>query len=333
MEFIIAQEKDIEEILQIYNEVKGSPFCSWNDKYPTIFEVKEDIKRKDLFILKNQNIIIGAVSFVHPLELNDFTCWKEKENITEVARLVIKKEYQGKGFSKIILQNIILEAKKRNVSSIHLSVVKSNTPTLKLYKSSSFSFLQEVNLYENQYYLCELVLEKIKIEELDVNIYKGKKFIVQYETPGYYDLIRNGLSFSFVYKESAKKEKRGFEDKIGDPWLTNPHLFGAFINDELVGFIETSEETWNNRLRISNIFIDENHRHHGLGTMLINKVKEYARINKYRQIILETQSCNVNAIKFYMKNQFILIGLDSHSYSNVDIDKHEVRMEFGYEIK
>ena len=116
-------------------------------------------------------------------------------------------------------------------------------------------------------------------------------------------------------------------------WLTDPHLFGAFINEKLVGFIETSKEEWNSRLRVSNILIDKEYRHLGIGTKLMERVKIFAKENKFRQIVLETQSCNVNAINFYLKKGFSLIGLDAYSYSNEDIEKHEIRMELGYIIR
>ena len=51
-----------------------------------------------------------------------------------------------------------------------------------------------------------------------------------------------------------------------------------------------------------------------------------------RMIILETQSCNVPAISFYLKHGFELVGFDAASYSNKDLEKGEVRMEFGKRI-
>ena len=45
---------------------------------------------------------------------------------------------------------------------------------------------------------------------------------------------------------------------------------------------------------------------------------------------LETQSCNVRAIDFYRKQGFQLIGYDSCCYTNIDIEKHEIRFDFGF---
>ena len=58
--------------------------------------------------------------------------------------------------------------------------------------------------------------------------------------------------------------------------------------------------------------------------------KEQARRERRRAIILETQSCNVNAIDFYQHQGFSLIGMDTCCYKNNDLKRKEVRLEFGW---
>ena len=50
---------------------------------------------------------------------------------------------------------------------------------------------------------------------------------------------------------------------------------------------------------------------------------------KARMIVLETQSCNVNAVDFYRHEGLSLIGFDRICYSNRDIVRNEVRLEMG----
>ena len=50
-------------------------------------------------------------------------------------------------------------------------------------------------------------------------------------------------------------------------------------------------------------------------------------------IVLETQSCNKNAIAFYRKNGFEIIGFDLYAYSNDDQERHEVRLEMRKKLK
>ena len=49
--------------------------------------------------------------------------------------------------------------------------------------------------------------------------------------------------------------------------------------------------------------------------------------------VLETQTCNENAIAFYKRNGFSIIGFDLYSYSNDDPERHEVRIEMGKKLK
>ena len=57
-----------------------------------------------------------------------------------------------------------------------------------------------------------------------------------------------------------------------------------------------------------------------------------ARTAGARMLVLETQSCNENAIAFYRKNGFQMIGFDLYAYSNDDPARREVRIEMGKKL-
>lgn len=172
----------------------------------------------------------------------------------------------------------------------------------------------------------------IEIKLLEAEKYKNKKYLFEYETPGYFDLVANEWSFQFIYKEFREKQKKSFEDELLGDWLEKPMLYGAFVNGVLAGIIEGSIEGWNNRFRISNILVFENYRKSQIGTRLIEHIIAEAKNLHARMVVLETQSCNIPAIHCYLKNGFRIIGFDTHSYSNNDIENHEVRIEMGREI-
>ena len=81
---------------------------------------------------------------------------------------------------------------------------------------------------------------------------------------------------------------------------------------------------------ITELWVKDELQRKGIGTALMNLAKKQAKIQKRRAIILETQSCNVRAIDFYRKQGFQLIGYDSCCYTNIDIEKHEIRFDFGF---
>ena len=81
---------------------------------------------------------------------------------------------------------------------------------------------------------------------------------------------------------------------------------------------------------VTNIAVRSDHRGKGIGKRLMDKAKEVALRQERRAIILETQSCNTNAIGFYLHQGFELIGFDTCCYTNNDIGRREVRINLGY---
>ena len=66
--------------------------------------------------------------------------------------------------------------------------------------------------------------------------------------------------------------------------------------------------------------------------MLMDAIQKTAASSGARMIVLETQSCNGNAITFYKKNGFSIIGFDLYACSNTDPTRHEVRIEMGKKL-
>ena len=127
--------------------------------------------------------------------------------------------------------------------------------------------------------------------------------------------------------------EKSFDDEFFGEWLDHPVAYGAFEGDRLVGYVEGAIEGWNNRYRISNICIfDFENRSRGIGQALMNAILREAEASGARMVILETQTCNENAIAFYRRNGFEIIGFDLYSYSNDDPEKCEVRIEMGKKL-
>lgn len=168
------------------------------------------------------------------------------------------------------------------------------------------------------------------ISKLNRDEYEGKKFIAKYYTKGYYDIHRTENGFEFLYTKFDEEKEMSFDDMFFNEWLEEPIAYGAFEDGQLIGYVEGTIERWNNRYRISNICIfDRDERHQGVGTKLMNVILDEAKQSGARMVVLETQTCNTNAISFYKKNGFEIIGFDLYAYSNEDLERHEVRIEMG----
>ncbi|KFF75431.1 streptothricin acetyltransferase [Chryseobacterium sp. P1-3] len=130
-------------------------------------------------------------------------------------------------------------------------------------------------------------------------------------------------SFEFSLREKSfpytKVWETGSEDiEELNLIIEKGHSFGAFINNELIGWIICEQRTWNNSFYIENILIDEKYRRLGVGIQLIkNAVKEARKLN-CRVIELETQNTNYPAIQFYRRMGFNITGVNTRLYDNAE---------------
>lgn len=91
--------------------------------------------------------------------------------------------------------------------------------------------------------------------------------------------------------------------------LPNAEIYVYVIEKNIVGFIGLDQNY------IEGIFVDKNNQYKGIGTLLLNRVKE-----NRNTLILSVYKKNINAIKFYKKNGFVI--------TNEKIDKKTNEIEY-----
>lgn len=173
--------------------------------------------------------------------------------------------------------------------------------------------------------------------------WKGTPIPLKYTTCAYYDLetsaCEDGFRVQMVKKQfpapvTHSPEEYDFPDSLYQDHWAKAEAFGIVQEQngrrELLACIEICPEEWSNRLMVTELWVSDALQRQGIGTRLMNLAKEEAARQGRRAIILETQSCNVGAIAFYRKQGFELIGYDACCYTNIDVDRHEIRFDFGY---
>ncbi len=173
--------------------------------------------------------------------------------------------------------------------------------------------------------------------------WKGTPILMRYTTEEYYDVEITAEAGAFHVEMVKKKfdtpvthtpEEYDFPDSLYQDHWGGAEAWGIFSEEngekKLLACIELCPEEWSNRLMVTELWVaDELHRR-GVGTRLMNLAKERAKAQGRRAIILETQSCNVRAIAFYLSQGFQLIGFDTCCYNNRDVQRHEVRFDLGF---
>ena len=179
------------------------------------------------------------------------------------------------------------------------------------------------------------------IEPLCRDRWQNHRLEFRYTSYNYYEVAISHLSDAAGFEVSFVKT--AFDtpfvnptddiDKLFKPRHENVKAWGVIVEGNLVAAIETAIEDWSNRLRVTVLWVDEGYRRRGIATALMNKALERARAEKRRAVFLETQSCNEGAIDFYLRYGFTLIGFDAFAYRNNDLERKEVRMEFGIRLE
>jgi len=174
-----------------------------------------------------------------------------------------------------------------------------------------------------------------KIIPLEREKWQGYVLPFHYISHNYYDveIIRFGDNFnvSFIKKpfDMPFIHLPGDTDKLFAPWWDYVKAWGIEKDGRLIACIETVVEEWSNRLRVTELWIDDAYRRRGIGTALMDIAVNRAREEKRRAVMLETQSRNEGAIGFYLAYGFSLIGFNACEYQNNDLERKEVRMEMG----
>lgn len=154
MEFVIANEKDVQIIVGLYKEAIGTLGCTWDEHYPSFEHTESDLKRQALYCLKNETgDIIGAISIDDDLNVEELPCWSQ--NGAELARLVVKAEYQNKGLAGYLLTCAMEELKQRGYDYVHFLVSKEHIKALKAYDKLNFDRVGESDLYDGSWWCYE----------------------------------------------------------------------------------------------------------------------------------------------------------------------------------
>lgn len=101
--------------------------------------------------------------------------------------------------------------------------------------------------------------------------------------------------------------------------LLNPNskYFVAKISNKIVGFAGVWKAI--DVLHITNIVTEKSFRNKGIGTIMLNKLLDYAKTdNSINSITLEVNEKNIPAQKLYKKYNFEIVGLRKKYYNNID---------------
>lgn len=134
----------------------------WQDGYPNLEVVKNDIQNNYGYVLTEEKTIIGYCAIVindEPEYLNIEGNWLTNADFVVVHRIAISENYIGKGLSKTIIEFIEDLARKINIHSIKVDTNHDNIAMMKIFDKCGFTFCGIVHFRGSPRRAYEKVLE------------------------------------------------------------------------------------------------------------------------------------------------------------------------------
>jgi ribosomal protein S18 acetylase RimI-like enzyme len=159
-----ASLPDIPEIMSLIRaavqKMIAGGLYQWDDSYPNIDIITEDINAGSLFKISDKERIAGVVVLNQQyfLQYNDLAWEDEGGKFLIVHRLCVHPDYQGKGYSQRLMRFAEEHAKKSGCSSVRLDTYTSNQRALALYDSLNYRRVGIVTFDRGLFQVFEKVL-------------------------------------------------------------------------------------------------------------------------------------------------------------------------------
>ena len=165
----LAKKEEILQLLAITracaeNMISRNIF-QWNDEYPSRTVFKEDVLRKELYVLTFEEKIIGCIVLTTKMDKEYLPVkWlSPNKNNLYIHRLAIHPSFQGKGLAQKLMDFAEDFAIKNNYSSIRLDTFSKNGRNQKFYELRGYKRLGTIHFPKQSkfpFYCYERICKK-----------------------------------------------------------------------------------------------------------------------------------------------------------------------------
>jgi Acetyltransferases len=169
MEFRKATKTDIDSIMNIIKQAqtyfKQCGINQWQNNYPNIETISNDIDHENSYVLLKENNIVAtaAVSFdgEKTYDLIYDGQWISNDAYAVIHRIAVDNNYKGSGLSSHIIKNVEMLCLNRGVNSIKVDTHEDNSSMQKFLKKNAFKYCGVIYLEDGSKRIAfEKVLRK-----------------------------------------------------------------------------------------------------------------------------------------------------------------------------
>ena len=126
--------------------MEANGIYQWTTDYPSKAAFENDIERNELYVLQNDNEIVGCivVSLFMDEEYTSVNWLTENVNNYYIHRLAVHPNYQGKGFAQQLMDFAENFAREYNAVSVRLDTFSQNKRNQKFYDKRGYTKLGDI---------------------------------------------------------------------------------------------------------------------------------------------------------------------------------------------
>ena len=142
MQLVLAKLDDLNKIKEMYTKIIKNMYDNdikiWNEYYPNeVFE--SDIEQENLYLLKDNDKILGAFVIYEHKNLEEDVKWKDlNAKAYLLNRVGVNVEYLHQGIGRKLINEACFLAKDNDAKYLRLLVSEFNVPAIKLYYKCDF---------------------------------------------------------------------------------------------------------------------------------------------------------------------------------------------------
>lgn len=162
-----SQPSDLEEIKALTEAcavaMQEKEIYQWNEHYPSIEKLEEDIEKAELFILKEEEKILGIIVLTDLMdeEYVPIEWLTESRNNLYIHRLATHPSVWGKGYGQQLMDFAESFARENEFTSVRLDTFSQNKRNQQFYEARGYQKLGDIffpKQSEHPFHCYELVL-------------------------------------------------------------------------------------------------------------------------------------------------------------------------------
>lgn len=156
-----ANDNDLESVYQLIvnaiAEMEKNNIFQWDERYPDIEILSEDISKQELTLGISENEIasIYVINSEHNEEYKDGSWQYPNASFLVIHRLCVNPKFQNRGVGALTMAHIEAEIKERGVETIRLDAFTQNPYALRMYEKMGYKNVGYMDIRKGVFCLME----------------------------------------------------------------------------------------------------------------------------------------------------------------------------------